>query len=88
MVFSLTAHTFAFVALVAAAILAQMIAGTWVALLTALVLAAYLLLSLKRFYKQNWTKTGLKFVGIAVAYTVFLLTPALAGALVASVLAT
>jgi len=87
LVFSLSMHTFAFVVLIAAAIAAQIISGIWVAWLTAAVLALYLLLSLKRFYGQSWTVTGLKFVGIGVVYPTFFLGPALGAAIVASVVA-
>jgi len=85
LIFSLTMHTFAFVVLIAAAGAAQIIAGKWVALLTVPVLAVYLLLSLKRFYGQSWTRAGLKFVGIGVIYPLFFLGPALGVALIASV---
>ena len=87
LVFSLTMHTVVFVALIAAAIAAQVAAGRWVALLTVGVLALYFLLSLKSFYGQSWFMTGLKFVGITVIYTLFLAFPALAFALVASMVA-
>jgi hypothetical protein len=87
LVFSLSVHTFAFAVLIAAAVAAQFIAGVWVAGLTIGVLALYLLLSLKRFYAQSWSRTALKFVGIAFIYNVFFLAPALSAAIVASVVA-
>jgi Protein of unknown function (DUF3667) len=77
MVFSLSMHTFAFVVLIVAAVAAQLIDETWVAILTAVALAAYLLLSLKRFYRQSWLTTGLKFAGIGIIYPLFFLLPAL-----------
>jgi hypothetical protein len=86
LVFSLSMHTFAFVALIAAAGAAQIISDVWVAWLTAAVLALYLLLALKRFYGQSWIRTGLKFVAIGINYPLFFLGPALAAAVVASVL--
>ena len=49
------------------------------------VLALYLLLSLKRFYGQGWGKTCLKFVAIGFIYPVFFLGPALAAAVLASI---
>lgn len=85
LVFSLTMHTFAFVVLIGAAIAAQVMSGGWVARLTMVVLSLYFFLSLKYFYGQGWVKTGFKFVGIALIYSVFFLFPALIFALVASV---
>ena len=87
LVFSLTIHTFAFIVLILAAIAAQLIAGKWVAILTVVVLAVYLLLSLKHFYGQSWVRTGLKFAGIGIIYPMFFLGPALVAAIVASVVA-
>jgi hypothetical protein len=87
LVFSFSTHTFAFVMLIVAAIAAQFMAGTWVAALAFGVLALYMLLSLRRFYGQSWTMTGLKLVGIVFIYTTFFLAPALLAAIVASVVA-
>jgi hypothetical protein len=87
LVFSLNVHTFAFAVLIAAAAAAQSFPGQWVALLTILVLSVYVYLALKRFYGQGWIRTGLKFAGLTFIYTVFILLPALGGAIVASVLA-
>jgi hypothetical protein len=84
LVFSLTVHSFAFVTLIFAAAAAQLISGGLTFLLTVLVLSAYFLISLRRFYRQNWAMTVLKSVSIAVIYAVFFLTPALAIALIAS----
>jgi hypothetical protein len=85
MVFSLTFHTFGFVAVIVAAILAQFLPGGWVLTFLNLALSVYLLLSLKYFYGQNWLWTGLKFVGIGFTYSVFFLLPALTGAILVSV---
>ncbi len=87
LVFSLTMHTFFFAILIGAAIAAQFVPGKWVADFVTATMGLYLLLSLKSFYGQNWTWTGLKFVGISLIYTLFFLTPALLAALVASVAA-
>lgn len=84
LVFSLTMHSFAFVALFAAALAAQIIAGEWVALGLVLGVSAYFLLSLKAFYRQNWFWTGVKFAGISVTYFVVCLAPALMVAVAAS----
>jgi hypothetical protein len=85
MMFSLTMHTFAFVALIVAAAAAQLIDGAWVTILTIIVISAYLLLSLKHFYGQKWHTTSLKFIAIAIIYPVFFLLPALGIALIASI---
>jgi hypothetical protein len=84
LVFSLTVHSFAFVTLIFAAAAAQLISGDLTFFLTVLVLSAYFLISLRRFYGQNWAMTVLKSVSIAVIYAVFFLGPALAFALIAS----
>lgn len=85
LVFSLTMHSFAFVVLIGAAVLAQVLSGGWVAALTWVVLSVYLLLSIKHFYGQGWIPTAFKFVGITFIYAVFFLTPALVFALAVSV---
>lgn len=87
LVFSLTMHSFVFVLLIGAAIVAQIVGGWLVALLTWIALSVYLVLSLKHFYGQSWVKTILKFFGITFIYNVFCLTPALLFALAASVVA-
>lgn len=87
LVFSLTMHSFAFVVLIGAAVLAQILSGGWVAALTWITISVYFFMSLKHFYGQGWVKTGLKFAGIAFIYAVFFLSPALAVALIASVVA-
>ena len=87
LVFSFTIHTFVFVVLISAAILAQLIAGEWVALVAWLAMSFYFFLSLKRFYGQGWWMTSLKFAGIAFVYSTFLLFPALLSALVISLVA-
>jgi len=84
LVFSLTMHTFAFVALIAAATAAQLIAGAWVAWLTTLALTAYFVLSIKKFYHQDWVWTGLKSVGIGFTYVCFFVLPAFGIAVIAS----
>jgi hypothetical protein len=87
LVFSLTIHTFVFVVLILAAVLAQLITGEWVALVAWLAMSLYLFLSLKRFYGQGWWRTSLKFIGIAFVYSTFFLFPALLSALVISLVA-
>jgi hypothetical protein len=86
LVFSLTMHSFTFVLLIAAAVLAQVMGGTWVALLTWTLLSLYFFLSLRFFYRQSWRMTLVKFVGISFVYAIFFLFPALLFAIAASAL--
>jgi hypothetical protein len=85
LVFSLTLHSFAFVLVILAAIVAQFAPGEWLGTVVALAFAVYLLLALKRAYQQGWTITVIKFLAISFFYTSFLLAPALAAAIVASI---
>ena len=84
LVFSLTIHSFAFVVLIGAASAAQILPDFWLVTATLLVLSVYFVLSLKRFYRQGWGKTVLKFACIAIIYPIFFLGPALTLALIAS----
>jgi hypothetical protein len=86
LVFSLTMHTFAFVTLIGAAALAQVMSGNWVAKVLLPVLALYFFLSLKVFYRQGWWKTAVKFTSISFVYFLFCLVPALVFVIVASVI--
>ena len=86
LIFSLSVHTFTFVALIAAVGLAQIVSGVWVFWFLLASIGIYVLLSLKRFYEQSWFWTGLKFVFISGIYTVFLLLPALGGVIALSFL--
>jgi len=86
LVFSLSVHSFAFVALLGAAALAQVAPGESVALLLLAVLALYIFLAMKRFYKQGWLTTTFKFIVISGIYTLFFLLPAMAGILMLSFL--
>ena len=86
LVFSLSVHTFAFVALIGAVALAQIAPGATVAWLLLVVLTLYLFLAMKRFYKQGWLITTVKFVMISGIYTLFFLLPAMAGILALSFL--
>jgi Protein of unknown function (DUF3667) len=88
LVFSLSVHTFAFVALIAAVGLAQILSGGWVFLFLLVAIGAYVLLSLRRFYEQGWFMTGVKFVFISGIYTVFFLLPALGGIVTYSFIST
>lgn len=77
LVFSLSIHSFLFAVLVLAIGAAQILSGGTVALVLFLSIAAYVFLSLKRFYRQGWIVTVLKFVVISFIYNVFMLMPAL-----------
>lgn len=85
LVFSLSIHTFSFVALIAAVALAQMFAGGTVALLLFATISLYIFIAMKRFYEQGWIITTIKFVFISGIYTLFFLLPAMAVALALSV---
>ncbi|MGZ6023085.1 MAG: DUF3667 domain-containing protein [Rhizomicrobium sp.] len=78
LVFSLSVHTFTFVVLIAAAGLAQVASGELVALALLGVLSLYIFLAMKRFYRQGWGMTTIKFILISVIYTIFFLLPAMA----------
>lgn len=78
LVFSLSMHSFAFAILTLAIGAAQFLSGEAVAWLVLGALGAYLLFSLKRFYRQGWTITAVKFAAISFVYAVFCLVPALA----------
>jgi Predicted membrane-associated, metal-dependent hydrolase len=86
LVFSLGFHTFAFVALLAAAGLAQFAGGGKVLLAMSLVQAVYLLFAMKKFYSQSWFWTGAKWLSVTLIYTFFCVFPAIAGVIVAAVL--
>ena len=79
LVFSLSIHTFAFVTLIVAAVLAQMISGELVAWLVFAVMSVYIFLAMKIFYAQGWFLTTVKFLFISGIYTIFCLLPAMGG---------
>lgn len=81
LVFSLSIHTFTFVALIVAVGLAQFISGAWVAWLLFAALSVYIFVAMRRFYEQGWITTTVKFVCISGIYTIFFLLPALAAVL-------
>ncbi len=78
LVFSLSVHTFVFAALIGAAAVAQMFSDEIVAWVLFAVITVYILLAMKRFYKQSWFWTSVKFLAVSGIYTVFFLLPALA----------
>jgi len=79
LVFSLSIHTFAFVTLIVAAVLAQVISGEWVAWLVFVIMSLYIFLAMKNFYAQGWFMTTVKFLFVSGIYTIFCLLPAVAG---------
>jgi hypothetical protein len=86
LVFSLNIHSFAFVVLIAAVWLAQVLSGGTVGWLALAAVGIYLLIAMKRFYGQSWTWTTIKFAFLSFVYTVFFLIPALAAVIAVSAL--
>ena len=86
LVFSLNIHSFAFVVLIAAVWVAQVLTGGTVGWLALGAVGIYLLLAMKRFYGQSWGWTGVKFACLSFVYTVFFLLPALAAVIAVSAL--
>jgi hypothetical protein len=62
-----------------AAGLAQILSGEAVFWLFLLSIGIYVLLSIRRFYRQSWGRSVVKTLGISCIYTIFFLIPALAG---------
>lgn len=86
LVFSLAVHSFLFAILIVAVGAAQILSGGLVAVLIFLGMSVYIFLALKRFYKQGWVITTVKFLCISFIYTVAFLLPALISALVTGIL--
>jgi hypothetical protein len=86
LVFSLSVHTAAFVVLIVAALAAQVIDGLWIGAFVFLSLALYVLLAMKRFYAQRWPITVVKYVAVGFIYSSFILAPAVAAAIIASMI--
>jgi hypothetical protein len=86
LVFSLNMHSFAFVAILAAVGLAQVLPGGFPGGLAMAAIGVYLLLAMKKFYHQNWFWTGFKFATVSTIYFLFILSPALAAVIVLSLL--
>jgi hypothetical protein len=78
LVFSLAIHTFLFAALIGAAVLAQFLPGEYVAAALLVAMTLYIFFAMKRFYKQSWFWTSVKFILVSGLYTIFFLLPALA----------
>jgi Protein of unknown function (DUF3667) len=86
LVFSLNMHSFGFALLLIAAGLAQFLPGGVVAMFVGLAVAAYLLLAMKRFYRQSWFWTGAKFATVGFLYALVILPVALGGIIAYSLL--
>jgi hypothetical protein len=85
-VFSLSTHTFGFALLLIAAALAQILPAEIVVLVAAVATGMYLLLAMRRFYRQNWFWTGTKFAFVGFIHSAFVLVPALGGIIAYSLL--
>jgi hypothetical protein len=88
LVFSLNIHSFVFVAILLGVGVAQLMSGQWAALATLAAIGLYILLAIRRFYRQSWFWTCAKFAGISSAYTMFFLFPAIAAIIMFSLLQT
>jgi hypothetical protein len=85
LVFSLNFHSFGFVVLLAAAGLAQLLPGQVAGLITVGAVNVYLFAAMKRFYGDGWIRTAVKFAAVGFVYSVFILLPAFAGLILASI---
>jgi hypothetical protein len=88
LVFSLNIHSFVFVAILLGVGAAQLMSGQWAALATLGAIGLYILLAIRRFYRQSWFWTFAKFVAISSVYTMFFLFPAIAAVITVSLLQT
>jgi hypothetical protein len=86
LVFSLNMHSFVFAMILVAVILGRLITGGTAAEIALVAIALYLFLAMKRFYKQSWIWTAVKFALVSFVYGAFFLAPALLGILLASLL--
>jgi hypothetical protein len=75
LVFALNLHTFLFVLLTVAVLLAQLGWGSFIAWTTVVIFAVYAYLSMKRFYGQGHLITGIKWASVSLIYSLFLLFP-------------
>jgi hypothetical protein len=84
MVFSLNMHSFGFAMILVAIILTRLISGGIAAQIALYAIALYLFLAMKRFYRQGWVWTAIKFLAVSFVYGALFLAPALLGVLLAS----
>jgi hypothetical protein len=85
LVFSLGIHTFGFVILMVAAAMAQVVGPSFVALGMLLVSIVYTFIAMKRFYRQGWFWTTVKFCSVSFLYVSFFALPAMIGAILLSI---
>jgi hypothetical protein len=76
LIFSLNLHSFVFVALIVAAVAAQVVSAAYVGWLLLVAIGIYLPLAIRRFYGQSRTMSVLKFLAATGLYTTFFLLPA------------
>ena len=86
LVFSLNMHSFAFAMILVAVVLGRVITGGVAAEIALAAIALYLFLAMKRFYRQDWVWTAVKFALVSFVYGAFFLAPALLSILLASLL--
>lgn len=84
LVFALSLHTFFFVLLTIAVLLAQIGSGTVIAWVTLAVFAAYAYFAMKRFYGQSHLVTGIKWAAVGAIYFFALLLPGMLAVLLFS----
>jgi hypothetical protein len=65
--------------LIVAAGLAQILSGEIVAWLVFAAIAIYIFIAMKRFYRQGWAITTIKYLVVSFIYTFIFLIPALGG---------
>ncbi len=86
LVFSLDLHSFIFAAILIAIILGQFLDRGLVLLVTLCAIWLYLILAMRRFYRQGWGWTLAKFFLVSAVYGIFFLLPAVAGIFAVSLL--
>jgi hypothetical protein len=84
LVFSLNMHSFGFAMILVTIILTHVMAAGMAAQIALWAIALYLFLAMKRFYRQGWIWTAVKFALVSFIYGVMVLVPALTGILLAS----
>lgn len=86
LVFSLNIHSLTFVVILLLVGLSRLLPGGAVGWIAVLCIGGYLLLAMKRFYRQNWLWTGAKFAAISILYPLLVLLPACIGIVVLALL--
>lgn len=86
LVFSLNAFSFGFAAILLGIFLARYISGGYAVQITLYAIVLHILMAMRRFYRQSWGRTVMKFVLVSFFYGAIFLGPALLGVFLASVL--